>query len=188
MNGVAWSLKRVPEIPDVMPQTLLVLAGIVLASLVSISQTRSGHRTEGNLGRLAIQSAAADAASERLTFLGTLPFDEAVVTVRARIRALTDLTPVVNGVFVRTTGTDPAGNDLDDFNGVQTTVTPILREGGASHPLTVSVTVQYVSEADGTASSGIPTRFKRATVRVTAPGSDPVQLTQLFSCGGYCTW
>lgn len=171
-----------------MPQSLLLLAGIVLVSLVAVSQTRSGHRTEGNLGRLAIQSIAAEAASEQLTFLGSLPFDEAVVAARSTAKAVTDLTPVVNGRFVRTIGLDPAGNDLDDFNATQTIVTPVLRQGSPGLPLTVAVTVQYVSEVDGTTPSLVSTRFKRATVVVTAPGTDPVRLSQLFSCGGFCTW
>jgi hypothetical protein len=169
-----------------MPQSLLALLSAVLISLVAIQQTRSGHRTDADLDREKIVAVAAEVAVERLAFLESLPFDE--VTKAGRAKTLADLTQVANGQFFRVPAADPPGDDLDDFHGTQTSVTRVLQEGSPGQPMVAAVTVQYVRESDGTTPSSAPTRLKRATVVVTSPGIAPVQLSQVYSCAGYCVW
>lgn len=169
-----------------MPQSLLVLLGLVLASVLVISQVRSGHRTETSLEHVTIQTAATIAAAERLTFLESLPFDEgAKAGVATSVSALT---PVVDGLFVRVGSPDVPNDDLDDFHGRVIVGAAALAEGAALHPLTTAITVRYVRETNLSETSAVPTRFKEATVTVTTPGAPPVRLTQLYSCAGHCAW
>lgn len=169
-----------------MPQVLLVVLALALASQVILQQSRGGQRTEAVLDGMTIQAAATAAAVERLDYLDSLPFDEGVKLTVAT--AASSLTPVVNGAFARTAGLDPAGDDLDDFNGVRTTVSSVLQQGAPAQSLTTALTVEYVTEAAGVTASAVPTRFKRATVVVTTSGTAPIRLSQLYSCGGLCAW
>ena len=169
-----------------MPQSLLVLLGVVLVSLLALQQVRAGHHTEAGLRQLSLEAAAADVAADRLAFLGSLPFDEAVKAGADTSRL--SLTPFVGGQFRRLLAPDPPGDDLDDFDGARETVPVRLRDGAPPVPMTVETTVRYAAETDVTAPALLPTRFKRATVLVTAPGADTVRVSQLYSCGGFCPW
>ena len=177
-----------------MPQTSLALLGIVLASVLALHQSRSGVRTERQTEAAEVQALAAEVAMERMARLEAVPFDQAVVG--AYVSAPSELTAMVGGTFVPT-GPDPAGDDLDDANGESVEAPYDLREsegvGVGGVRLRTTVVVRYVSEADGETVAPTPTRFKRATVTVApaaaGPGvAKPVVLTQLFSCGSYCTW
>lgn len=170
-----------------MPQTLLALLAIVLASFLALSQARSGQNTARRLEAADVQMLAADAALEHLAVLEQRPFDEGVKS--AYISSIAGLTPVVNGAFVRIGG-DPPGDDLDDAHNTSVTTARVVRSGQAGVQIRTDVTVAYVSEADGTTASLVPTRFKRVTITARAldASADPVVLTQLFACGSFCTW
>ena len=170
-----------------MPQTLLGLLGILLASFLSLHQLRSSMDADVKTREAEVQALLADVALSRLGELEALPFDEAVKEAYAA--SVVELTPVVGAGFFRIGG-DAANDDLDDAHGTSTTTTHTLRDGQASFRAVAAVTVGYVSEADGTTPSAVPTRFKRATVTVTSPdvGAPSVSLSQLYSCGSYCTW
>ena len=175
-----------PRTPPV-PQTLLTLLGLLLASLLSVQQLRAGMDSDRQTRAAEAQAAFADIALERLAALEALPFDNATVSGSAESPA--DLTPVVGGGFYRPGG-DAPGDDLDDDDGSTTTEVRPLREGHVGVRAAVAVRVGYVSEADGLTPSATPTRYKRATVTVSSPDVDapPVSLTQLYSCGSPCTW
>lgn len=175
-----------------MPQTLLALLGIVLASVLALHQSRNGAASERRAEAAEVQALAAEVAMERLARLEGLAFDQAVVAGRAQSPA--QLTPFLAGRFVAV-GPDPAGDDLDDADGESAEGAHDLRQraggGVGGVRLRTTVAVRYVRESDGETVATAPTRFKRATVTVApvpADGAPPVTLTQLFSCGSYCAW
>ena len=178
-----------------MPQTMLALFGIVLASVLMLHQSRSGILTDRRTEAAEVQALAAEVAVERMARLEALAFDQAVVDDYADAPA--ELTPFAGGSFVPL-GPDAPGDDLDDANNESIEAPYALREGAAGGAvggieLRTTVTVRYVDEGDGETVTSVPTRFKRATVTVApvATGdavAKPVVLTQMFSCGSYCTW
>ena len=175
-----------------MPQTVLALLGIVLASVLMLNQSRSGIWTERQTESAEIQALASEIAMARLAVLETMPYDQAVVGGTAS--APNDLTLLVGTTFTPS-GADAPGDDLDDANGESAETTHQVRQGDSGGTpggvrMRTSVGVIYVEESDGVTPSGDRTRFKRATVTVEPVdgAAEPVVLTQLFSCGSFCTW
>jgi len=170
-----------------MPQTILGFLGILLASFLSLSQMRSGMGTERQLEAADIQAVAAEVAMGQLEALERLPYDQGVVSEYAD--AISDLTPYAANKYVRI-GQDDPNDDLDDVHGSVTTTSHVIRAGEDPLVFKTTTSVRYVSEADATTISTVPTRFKRATVTVrsTSGTASPVVLSQLYSCGSYCTW
>ena len=173
-----------------MPQTILALFGIVLASILALHQSRTSIQTERQTEAAEVQALAAEVAMTRMAELEALPFDQAVAD-GIYMESPTELTPIVGGGFTPP-GLDPPGDDLDDANGTVVEAVYALRDGASGGiRLRTAVVVRYVQESDGETVTSTRTRLKRATVTVqpaTATTVRPVRLTQLFSCGSYCTW
>ena len=170
-----------------MPQTLLGLLGIVLASVLSLQQVRAGMDTKEKLRDSEVQALATSVAMGVLNGLESRPFDEGVKDAFASSPA--ELTPMVGAGFFRPGG-DTADDDLDDIHGASETTVHVLRDGRTGLRLRTDAEVGYVSEADGVTVAATPTRFKRVTVTVRSldVSAPTVSISQVYSCGSYCAW
>lgn len=170
-----------------MPQTLLGLLGIVLASVLSLQQVRAGMDTKEKLRDSEVQTLATSVAMGVLNELESRPFDEGVKDAFASSPA--ELTPMLGGGFFHPGG-DAADDDLDDVHGSSETTVHVLRDGRTGIRLQTDAEVGYVSEADGETVAVTPTRFKRVTVTVRSldVSAPTVSISQVYSCGSYCAW
>lgn len=167
-----------------MPQTILALLALMIASLFSLQMHRQTIETQQRMIRneLALQSTGV--AEDKLGEIGTMHFDEAVKHGQAvdSYARLTAGPPFADG--------GPDNDDIDDFNGSVDTLARAI-EGEELH-FRAEVRVVYVPDAntDGAAASH-QTKTKRVTVRVRSvdwPSAEEIRLSRTFTCGGACNF
>ena len=180
-----------------MPQTLLALLALAVATLFATQQQRYAVNSQLNKvrGELAVQSTAV--AEDVLNMIGSMAFDEAT--------ADQDAAPLTSSYQL--TRTDDFGpgegqpNDIDDFHesiadeykvrSIQrvdpetgaVTVTPLYFE--------VDVRITYADEEDLDTSQSAKSKVKKAVVTVYSTdisNPDTVQLARSFVCGSKCDW
>ena len=165
-----------------MPQTMLAMLAMALATLVSVHQMRSTARTRMNMIRHEVSSQATAVAVDRLDEIASMDFDENTIGGKliANAAGLTVGPPFAN---------DSHGNDIDDFHGV---VLDTFRVAGTNKlHFRVRSKVGYADENNPNVVVAGPGKLKRATVEVYSliiPNPDTIRLSQTFACGSNCTW
>lgn len=171
-----------------MPQTVLGFLGLLLVSFLTLTQLRSDRDTDWRLNEADIHALASEVAMGYFEQFDAVAYDEAVAA--AYVTAPEELSLFSNDQFFAPGGSDPSGNDLDDFHNTSSSSSHVVREGKAALAIQTQFKVAYVEEADGVTPSAVRTRFKRvtATVQPTDGSAKPVRISQLYSCGSYCSW
>lgn len=154
-----------------MKQTLLAFLAMSLFSLLALSQQRVALKYHGMVYGRDIEIAGIDMALNWMTNIEGAAFDEIDAGASGNPRTTT------NGL----TGADALGpesqdfldntypDDLDDFNGVDTSVVYVFQ--GREYPFKLKIDVQYVNPADPMQKSVVPTLTKEVTVAVLEPDS-----------------
>lgn len=180
-----------------MPQTLLALLALAVATLFATQQQRyavNSHLTQMR-GELAVQSTAV--AEDVLNMIGSMAFDEATVDQDAAPLTLSyQLTNVAD--FGPGEGQP---NDIDDFHESISdeykvrTIQRVDPETGATVSNTlyfdVDVKVTYADENDLDTPQTAKSKVKKVVVTVFSKDishPDTVQLARSFVCGSKCDW
>ena len=165
-----------------MPQTMLSILALMLATMFAVQQQRHTAYTQLSMIRGEISTQSTGVAVDRLEEIGSMAFDEATVGGNSVASAalLTSGAPF---------SADSPGNDIDDFNGVAVDTFRIA--GMDTLRFRVQSRVRYANPNDVGQEVGGPTKVKKATVRVysldiVAP--DTITLSQSYSCGRRCNW
>lgn len=179
-----------------MPQTLLALLALVLASFLTFNQQRLTLRSQQNLVEDEVELAAAGLASEIVAFVEGRSFDEA--TTPSAIGEANGFVPEDPGVFTtgNTFGSADLGldgcnllkpaltRDCDDVDDVAWDPDDADDDGwrsvdielshDRSLPFEVRLQVYYVDSPDSMVEAAEPTRHKRVLIDVRSPfaGSD----------------
>ncbi len=169
-----------------MPQTLLALAAMMMATLFALNQQRGIMQTRMSMMRNEVATAATGVAVDRLEEVRSMAFDEATKG-EGKIFSSTELTS-------KPTFTDdaPPIDDIDDFDGssverFRVWMSDTLRYG-------VETVVAYAEEGSPDTPISDPnqrSKFKKATVKVYSldvEHVDTVSISQSFSCGSKCAW
>ena len=169
-----------------MPQTLLAICAVMLATFFAFQQQRSVLETRLEMVRNEVETAATGVAVDRLEEIGVMAFDEATKS-GDKIFSSNSLTS--RGVF---TVDAPPVDDLDDFDGSY--VERFRVYSGDTLWYGVETGIQYADEAQpdqAIADPFVKTKFKKATVRVYSLNTtkvDTISISQSYSCGSKCEW
>ncbi len=165
-----------------MPQSLVAVIAMALASLVSFQQHRSvlQQRMNAIRGNLAVSATAV--ATDKLDEIGSKAFDES--TVAGPISSIMELKPIVASEMLPS-----VLNDISDFHGLVQTETRKTNDLESS--FRVETSVSYVSEVDGATKVAYSSRLKMVTVTVVAEGlarPDTIRVSEVLSCADSCRW
>ncbi len=168
-----------------MPQSLVAVVAMALASLVAFQQHRSVLEQRMNAVRSALSVGATAVASDKLEEVGAKAFDEA--TRLGTIDNVADLTDFVSGAGQL--AESAAFDDIDDFDGIVTSEIRTVK--GKDLVFTARTEVSYVSDVDGQSEVGYPTKLKKVTVfvvpaEITVP--DTIRVSEIIACGERCRW
>lgn len=158
-----------------MPQTLLSLLALVLASLFAYNTQQRSAASARELQRSEIEVIAAGVAESIFNQLADAPFDGNAEATRAA-----DLT--APGSFGGRTWANAA--DLDDYDGTTTTVSRAV--GASTIDVTVAIEVDYVVK-QGTAYVATPSTrqfFKRVTLTLIGPLGVTATLERIYALDG----
>lgn len=169
-----------------MPQTLLAIAAMMLATFFAYQQQRSVMQTRLDMVRNEIETAATGVAVDRLDEIGVMSFDDVTKggTEIASANLLTSSVTFVNDA--------PPIDDIDDFD--NSVIQNFRVFAGDTLWFGVEANVQYASEAQTDQAVADPaqrTKYKMVTVKVyslTIANVDTIALSQTFSCGTKCAW
>ncbi len=174
-----------------MPQTILALLAMMLATLFAMQQQRQALHARAQVVRNSIALHATGVLENRLGEIGAMAFDEAT-TAGEGANSVGELEPI--GDFGSEEGQP---DDIDDFHqmpGIKDSL--VIHRRGPGGGLVaqklwfkVEIDVTYTDE-EGHPVGG-PTEYKEATVRVYSldiPRPDTAELSRLYACGSKCTW
>ena len=185
-----------------MPQTLLALCGIVVATFLTLQSQRHRALSAEDILEMETTQMGARVAMDVLSGFRTLPYDEntadAPVASSAALSHHLVLATQAENRFGQRAARRAASHalltpsativTLDHADGRAFDVTRETSEGALT--FRVESVVGYVDETTQTPTA-TPSRLKMATVRVTpqtASGTDPIVLSQLYACGSGCPW
>lgn len=165
-----------------MPQTLLGLFALVLASLVTFNQQRLTQQSYRNTIRDEVAIAAAGTAQHIIEMVGARSFDQES-TPQEVFNAWG--VPTSAGEFTRAAyfaadrgnagcdlmdpGNTPLCDDVDDVHGLRGVPVEARLSDGRSLPFTADLDVFYVASAEATAASADPTLHKRVELTLRSP-------------------
>ncbi|MEX0822342.1 MAG: hypothetical protein WD021_09375 [Rhodothermales bacterium] len=169
-----------------MPQTLLALAAMMMATLFALNQQRGVMQTQMSMIRNEIETAGTGVAVDRLEEVRAMAFDEATKG-GDKIFASSELTS-------KPTFTDdaPPIDDIDDFDASYVERFRVWQSDTLWYG--VETSVGYADEAAPDMLIADPnqrTKFKKATVTVyslSVEFVDTIRISQSFSCGSKCAW
>lgn len=169
-----------------MPQTLLALAAMMIATLFALNQQRGIMQTRMSVLRNEVQTAATGVAVDRLEEVRAMAFDEAT---KGEGKIFTSA-----GLTSKPTFTDdaPPIDDMDDFDGSYVERFRVWQQDTLWYG--VETDVRYAEETAPETPIADPnqrTKFKKATVRVyslNVERIDTITISQSFSCGSKCAW
>lgn len=180
-----------------MPQTLLALLALMLASLLTFNQQRLTARAQRTMVANEIELAAAGLASEVLEFIGARSFDETTTPEAIGTNGGTvPESPVGfsgNAEFGTLGGCDllqpsatPSCNDIDDLDGLDWTPVDVELAHGRSLTFEVRTDVFYVDSPTSMSPANTPTRHKRVVLDLRSDyvhqGEDgQLRVTRVFS-------
>ncbi len=154
-----------------MKQTLLAFLAMSLFSLLALSQQRVALKYHGMVYGRDIEMAGIDMALSWISSIQGASFDEVDTGSSGNPRTTPNgLTP---SDALGPEHTDYLDNsypdDLDDFNGIDTSLVYIFQ--GRQYPFQLNIDVQYVRPDNPAYASPNPTLTKEVTVSVTEPDS-----------------
>lgn len=169
-----------------MPQTLLALVAMMMATLFALNQQRGIMQTRLTMVRNEVATAATGVAVDRLEEVRTMAFDEATKG-EDKIFASSDLTS-------KPTFTDdaPPIDDVDDFDASYVQRFRVWTSDTLWYGVETSIVYATESQPDEpVADPNERTKFKKATVKVyslNVENVDTITISQSFSCGSKCAW
>lgn len=169
-----------------MPQTLLAIGAVMMATFFSFQQQRSVLETRMQMIHNEVETAATAVAVDRLGEIGSMAYDDATKS-DVRIYSSTALTS--SSTF---TSDAPPIDDIDDFHGAS--VNRYRVTTGDTLWYRVKSSVSYANEIApdiAIQDPSIRTKFKKATVTVyslNVAKIDTIRISQSFSCGSKCAW
>ncbi len=166
-----------------MPQTILAVLALMMATLFAHQQQRSYVRTQVNMVRNELALQGTGVAESVLSEIGSMEFDDATKD-NNKVGSPGDLTPP------NELGSEGGqADDIDDFHG------QVLQEERAFRgdflKFEVKVQVVYVDEDDMETERTSQTKAKKATVTVRSMDiSNPVEIrvSRSYTCGSTCDW
>lgn len=158
-----------------MPQTLLALLALVLASLFAFNTQQRSAASARALQRSEVEVIMAGVAEGTFDVLADVPFDGVTTATQA-----SDLT--APGSFGGRTWATAV--DLDDYDGTSTTVTRTV--GASSISVTMAIEVDYVVKSGTVFVVSPSTRqlFKRVTLTFTGPLGTTATLERIYALDG----
>lgn len=152
-----------------MKQTLLAFLAMSLFSLLALSQQRVALKYHGMVYGRDIEIAGVDMALNWMSNIEGAAYDEADTGKNGNPRTKTNGLTAADAL-----GPEPQDfqdntfpDDLDDFNGIDTTL--VYQFQGRAYPFNLKVDVQYVNPANPSLHSANPTLTKEVTVAVLEP-------------------
>ena len=180
-----------------MPQTLLALLALMLASLLTFNQQRLTMRAQRTMISNEIELAATGLASEVLEFIGARSFDEQ--TTPEAIRAANGKVPELPSSFsgasrfgtagecdlLRPAAT-PSCDDIDDLDNLDWTEVDVALAHGRSLSFEVRTQVYYVDSPASMTPSSVPTLHERVVMDLRSDydlqeGDGQIRVTRVFS-------
>ncbi|MEM6327941.1 MAG: hypothetical protein AAF791_12550 [Bacteroidota bacterium] len=183
-----------------MPQSLLGLLALTLASLISFNQQRVTQQSHKATIRDELELAAAGTAQHVMEMIAARSFDEA--TTPEKVFRL-GLIPVGAGSFTRTNdaefgryrnngcdlmtpGNSMPCDDMDDLHGTRGAPVEARLSDGRVLPFTADVEVSYVTDPGSQTPSLVPTLHKRVDLTINsehaaAPIDAIVSITRVVS-------
>ena len=163
-----------------MPQTILALLALMLASVLTFNQQRLTTRAQTRMVTDEMELAASGLVSDVLEFAAARSFDEsttpeaieaaqAVPQTAAPFRPVSafgapDRGPV--GCDLLLPYRTPECDDVDDLDGLLDEPVEILLANGRRFPFNVAIRVSYVTGPESAVVSAVPTLHKRVLVSV----------------------
>ena len=183
LHGDLWRYSRQPHSADPMPQTLLALLALVLASLLVFNQQRLATQAQTRMVTDEMELAASGLVSDVMEFAEARSFDEAttVVAIRASGVVPTNTSTFTaagqfgaadrgaTGCNLLRPGLTLACDDVDDLSGLTWVPIEIDLADNRRVPFTVRIAVTYVLDATTQTASSVPTRHKRVSIDVRSP-------------------
>jgi hypothetical protein len=169
-----------------MPQTLLALAAMMMATFFAFQQQRSVRDTRMQMLRNEVATAGTGVAVDRLEEVGVMAYDEAT---KAEDKIFSPVSLTSAAVF---TVDAPPVDDIDDFD--NSYVERFRVYTGDTLWYGVETQIYYADENQTdqeVADLTLKTKFKKATVKVyslTVAATDTITLSQSYSCGSKCEW
>lgn len=155
-----------------MPQTVLALFALAMATMFSLNQRELTTRAQLNMMKNEVAVVATGIASEAFDHIGSLPFDGNGAVVR-----LTQLT--VASQFGGVDTWDDA-TDMDDFHGQRKVVEVVTDRG--SFEVHVLADVSYVINHNGAfVRTGARQWLKEVTLTLEGPLGYRAEVTRVFS-------
>lgn len=170
---------------EAMPQTLLAIAAMMVATLFAYQQQQNVIQTRMQMMRNEVETGATGVAVDRLEEIRIMAYDEATKG-ETKISSPGSLTPAPDFKL------DSPADDIDDFD--DSYVKRFREYAGDTLWYGVQSVVRYADESnpdDTMPATHPPTKFKKATVRVyslTMAKTDTITISQSFSCGSKCDW
>ena len=157
-----------------MKQTLLAFLAMSLFSLLALSQQRVALRYHGMVYGRDIEMAGVDMAQNWISNIEGAAFDEVDAgdtgNPRTNVNGLTAADALGPEMQDFLDGSFP--DDLDDFNGLDTTLVYVFQ--GRPYPFQLQIGVQYVRPDNPSLTSVMPTLTKEVMVKVIEPDSSVV--------------
>jgi hypothetical protein len=160
-----------------MPQTLLGLLSLVLASLIAFNQQRLTQQSYRNALREEVELAATGTVQHIVEMIAARSFDEqstptrvfnagGVPTASAQFSngALFATDRGANGCNLMDPSLTPECDDVDDLNGLRNAPVEARLSDGRSLPFTADVDVFYVANPSATTPSSVQTLHKRVEI------------------------
>lgn len=174
-----------------MPQTMLALLALIIATLFAVQQQRQALHAQAKVVRNSLALHATGVVEDVLGGVGAVAFDEAT-TGNNEADAAGELTAPG---YLGSEGGQP--NDIDDFHamvGIED-YRIIQRKDPDAGLVTDTLWFDVAIEVSYADAEGHPmttqTKYKKATAYVYSldiPYPDTVKLSRLYACGSKCTW
>ena len=165
-----------------MPQTMLGLLALVLASFVAFNQQRLTQQSYRNAVRDEVEIAAAGTAQHVVEMIAARSYDEASTPVRVFQSGGVPMgTSLFSGGANFTVDRGNAGcnlmdpvntpdcDDVDDAHGLRDVAVEARLSDGRSLPFAADIDVFYVAGPSSTTPSSLPTLHKRVEVTLRSP-------------------
>ena len=162
-----------------MPQTLLALLAMILATLVSFNQQRNAVMTYEAMLDNEIEMAATGVFMHVMELIGGRSFDERTTPEGIHAAGTLPLDPAADfsaagrfGSYDRgSSGCDlekayvtPDCDDIDDLDGIRNAIVSARFDMNRSLDFEIDIDVDYVTDAAFQVASSVPTRHKRVVV------------------------
>ena len=164
-----------------MPQTILAILAMAVASLLALQHHRHIAHQQLKLVRTEIALQATGVAEDVLNEVGALAFDQAVVD-----EPISNASQLTGGPPF---APDKQGDDIDDFHQLSEIRHRLIGSDSLNFRANVSVTYADHDKVDQPMQG--PTKVKKVTVRVYSldiGSPDTVVVSRPFSCGTRCSW